>query len=172
MKFLFLQRASAFWFILLCYVSLTQPMLACQCRARVSATKANMHSLQTMVEIYAANHDGNYPANLNLLEAAARNEHYWRDLKNPYTLASGYGKSYQSLAHWKNIAVHEALQVQYRWGLRLRARGYSKIKVRSSKQPGLVLYEYLSPSHYRIYGVRKGKQLIQDRGKVFFLSNV
>src|SRR5262249_29907823 len=48
-------------------------------------TQANAHLLQTMVEIYAVDHHGRYPADLTALAQAAQTDAapYWHPIANP-----------------------------------------------------------------------------------------
>lgn len=45
--------------------------------------KANAHTLQTMVETYAVDTNGDYPADLDVLKKEAEAQGYWRSLTNP-----------------------------------------------------------------------------------------
>ncbi|MEZ0374867.1 MAG: DUF3352 domain-containing protein [Candidatus Sericytochromatia bacterium] len=54
-------------------------------RGQSASVRANMHTLQTMVETYGVDHEGLYPHSLAELEKAARNSsyNYWKTLSNP-----------------------------------------------------------------------------------------
>lgn len=72
-----------------------------QDRARLAGVKANMHSLQTVVEIYATN-TVLYPENLQVAEIEARdttldNVDYWVEFSNPVTDLEGLGRSYDNM---------------------------------------------------------------------------
>lgn len=58
----------------------------------------NMMTLKTMVETYAVDHDGAYPANLDALSAEARQQGYWQDVSNPVTGKSGIGAALKDFA--------------------------------------------------------------------------
>lgn len=61
--------------------------------ARISSVKANMHTLQTMIETYAVDWGGMYPQTLEQIYAEARQpgREYWKDFSNPATGAKGLG---------------------------------------------------------------------------------
>lgn len=54
-------------------------------RARLGNVKSNMHVMQIIMETYAADWSGSYPANEMELENAGRTRGYWKDLTNPFT---------------------------------------------------------------------------------------
>jgi hypothetical protein len=63
-------------------------------RAKLSSVKANMHTLQTMVETYGVDHGGTYAPDLDILLQAAENNSYgsyWKDFTNPFTSQRGIG---------------------------------------------------------------------------------
>lgn len=53
-------------------------------RAKISSVKANMHTLQTMLETYAVDNNGSYPKNIKELQIEATQKGYWKELYNPY----------------------------------------------------------------------------------------
>lgn len=57
-------------------------------RALISSVKANMHTLQTMLETYSVDWAGLYPVNIEALEQEAKEKKYWKELKNPFNPAS------------------------------------------------------------------------------------
>ncbi|PKL76396.1 MAG: hypothetical protein CVV27_10465, partial [Candidatus Melainabacteria bacterium HGW-Melainabacteria-1] len=124
-------------------------------RARISSVKANMHTLQTLVETYAVDWGGIYPRNLQDLyaEASRKTDYgsYWRDVKNPYSAQSGIGHQ-GSLLDFKNYLPEAKADFK-----------------------GLAMYQPLpgpEPTSYAIYGTDQHGDLIQDRqGGVFVLSN-
>lgn len=75
---------------------------AAQLRAKVASVKANMHSLQTVIEIYATNFAGLYPENLTVAEAEARHTtsdvvDYWVEFTNPMNDKDGLGNAYDDM---------------------------------------------------------------------------
>ena len=66
-------------------------------RARIADIKANMHTMQTMLEIYTDEWFGFYPNNVAELynEATTSDSPYWKNFKNPYMATSGEGISYE-----------------------------------------------------------------------------
>jgi len=121
-----------------------------QQRAKLSSVKANMHTLQTVVETYAVDYGGIYAPDLQSLQAAAQNPSeygsYWKDFYNPYTNKTGLG---QSFLHYRDY-------------------------VPGPEMAGLVLYEVLGEEPYitySIYGTDQDGQLIQKDETPFILSN-
>lgn len=53
-------------------------------RAKISSVKANIHTLQTMLETYAVDNNGNYPKNIKELEIEANKKGYFKEIYNPY----------------------------------------------------------------------------------------
>lgn len=123
-------------------------------RARVSSVKANMHTLQTMIETYAVDWGGCYPDNLEAMreEAIRQDRQYWRDLKNPFTDAMGIG--------FRGAMVD-----------------YSEF-VPGAEASGLAIYKPKPPApgescivSYEILGSDGKGELIQDKDSDFTLSN-
>ncbi|MGV3526373.1 MAG: DUF3352 domain-containing protein [Candidatus Sericytochromatia bacterium] len=52
-------------------------------KARISSLKANMYTLQTIVETYGVDAEGYYPASLEELQTTAEENDYWKELTNP-----------------------------------------------------------------------------------------
>lgn len=82
-------------------VSIPGEMLSAQNRAKVSSVKANMHTLQTMVETYAVDWGGEYPATLQQLHQEALKHDYWKDFTNPFNSEEGIDKSMGASANYK-----------------------------------------------------------------------
>lgn len=122
-----------------------------------SSIKANMHTLQTMVETYAVDWGGVYAADLKGLKAEAQSSSagkYWKDLTNPVSGKNGIGPQ-GALLDIKDYKPNSAL-----------AGGvvYEPIK---QKNASIVLYY--------IYGIGKDGKFITEtyKGKTqpFYLSN-
>lgn len=113
------------------------------------SVKANMHTLQTMLETYAVDWGGLYPDSLAQLKHEATNSSYayWKELTNPYTSETGlYNaildyQAYRPLPQFKGMALYEPLP-----------------------ENGRV-------STYRIWGTDEKAQILQDKNKDFILSN-
>ncbi|HEY9844008.1 MAG TPA: hypothetical protein V6D23_26290, partial [Candidatus Obscuribacterales bacterium] len=119
-------------------------------RAKVSSVKANMHTLQTLVETYAVDWGGVYPPDLDALyaEASRPGAEYWRNVTNPYTERSGIGHR-GSLLDFSQFLADPDFQ-------------------------GLALYQPVPGSpivKYYIYGSDAKGKLVQDKGQDFVLSN-
>lgn len=127
-----------------------------QQKAKISSVKANMHTIQTMVETYAVDWGGTYAPNMAALQKEAKKQgmSYWKDFTNPFTGKTGVAQ---------NGSVID----------------YSLYK--NAKSPkdfaGLVLYEPLmEPKQkqivgYKIYGCDQDGKLIMTQGQTFYLTN-
>ena len=67
--------------------------IGAQDRAKISSVKANMHTVQTMMETYGVDWGGTYPdgagAAVALQSEATNNTNaYWKDFSNPFTSLS------------------------------------------------------------------------------------
>ncbi len=117
--------------------------------ALLSSVRANMHTLQTILETYSVDWGGVYPDTVAELEAEAKNSSnpYWKSFKNPYTGESGEGQSFMS---------------------------YSSFEAGNPGFRGQVLFKILPGTNntgYEILGVDKEGWLHQQNGKDFILSN-
>lgn len=135
------------------YASHSAMIYAHGTRPKISSVKANMHTLQTMVETYYYTGKKRYPLTIaELHEAAIQGEKpYWKDLMNPYLGTHGPGQAYSD---------DEGLVLK-----------------------GVVTYQPIGnpPSTYRIYGYTytwahlfepvSRVIRIQQKGRDFFLSN-
>lgn len=73
-------------------------------RAKTSMVKANMYTLQTIVETYGVDYGGVYPADISTLKTVASDPEaypYWHDFKNPLTREAGLGKSLRDYAEFQ-----------------------------------------------------------------------
>jgi len=121
-------------------------------RAKLSSVKANMHTLQTIVETYGVDHGGTYAPDLELLIQAAQSSayggSYWKDFANPFTAQRGLGLR----------------------GALMAFKDYTP----SPDFAGMVLFkpgEGKEPTTYWIYGVDQNGELIKDKEELFILSN-
>lgn len=119
-----------------------------------SAVKANMHTLQTMIETYSDRHQI-FPESLSELRRDALQGNYWKAFSNPFEGSVDIGKA---------LINHPVpFQTSY-WdygGIRFFVH---------NRYPGRVSYERLSANRYRIYGFNGVSMLLQDKGKPFFLE--
>lgn len=83
-------------------------------KARISSTKANMHTLQVLVETYGVDFGGNYPSDYVTLQAEAQKAGYSVTFSNPYDTAQpsvlsleDYLKEETGLA---GVVIYEPLQ--------------------------------------------------------------
>lgn len=121
----------------------------------VKELKANMHTLQTMVETYAVDWGGCYPKNLTALkqEATIPGKEYWKEIVNPITGKSGLGKSIIDTDLIKNNEVTNFL-----WSVVYTAAASSD--------------DYSCPIVYEINGFgQKSDEFYKENGKEVALSN-
>lgn len=62
--------------------------IGAQDRAKLSSVKANMHTVQTMLETYAVDWGGTYPGDYATLNQEATDRSYNKDYKNPFNPSS------------------------------------------------------------------------------------
>ncbi|MFN4150067.1 MAG: type II secretion system protein [Candidatus Sericytochromatia bacterium] len=128
--------------------------IAAQDRAKISSVKANMHTLQTVLETYAVDWGGTYATNtVNLkTEANGTGKTYWKEFKNPFSNAAGPSVSYVT------------------WTTAINAT----TGVSTGLVPGIVAYDPSgSPiTKYYLYGGSKDSATaIVDKGATFYLTN-
>lgn len=136
---------------LILFLSLTPPASSRYgSREKLSSVKANMHTLQTIVETYAVDYGGVYPSNLSALryEAKRPGREYWKEFTNPLTGKSGAHLSYDDLPALSKADKALAGQVIY------------------APVPSC------GPiTRYYIYGLDREGERIQDKGQALTLSN-
>ncbi|MFN4151804.1 MAG: hypothetical protein ACK4IX_12760 [Candidatus Sericytochromatia bacterium] len=128
---------------------------------QISYVKANMHTLQTMLETYAVDYGGIYPKDLNELRKDANKKGYWKEVKNPYKRSN---KSFVDISFLKNktdcLYSLKGEEIFYEVGLVI----YNPI---INKQNDI--------TKYYIYGTylldKKSTKLIEDKGQIFYLTN-
>lgn len=125
-------------------------------KAKDTSSKANAHSVQTMVETFGVDYAGFYPENVKILEKEAKASKYgayWKELKNPFT-----NSTKDSIMDYK---------------------AYNKTNAKKLK--GVTLYQPLNCSYnktnkknlcksYKIYAVGENGAFLK-LGKDSFLSN-
>ncbi len=166
--------------IYLCLVAFLIPIYfsasawACDCGS-VSSVKANMHTLQTVVETYAIDHQGRYPKNLLELknEGLQSGREYWKEFTNPFTGQSGAGRSYYDMPTEPTRLLpgpfDDKPQQPYRDILGIRI--YLVIFGFMPEYTGTVVYDSDNPERYFIYGTGLNGKFIMDKGAVLTLTN-
>ena len=143
--------------------------------APTSSVKANMHTLQTMLEIYRVDH-GKYPSDVLTLKKEAVRLNYWKVFRNPFTYEIGIGKAYMDIEASEFDKVSGKIKVeelerkgpQMHFGLRV----VEKVPLQNLPTKGTVLYRYISETSYKLYGIGADKsQMMKDRSSVFFLND-
>lgn len=112
-------------------------------RARDAATKTNMHAFQTVVEIYAVNYNGIYPASVSQLaaESTLNNERTLYQMRNAYGYGAGINNSYTDESN-------------------------------ATKVPGVVSFQFDGAGvGYTLYGYNKNSNKIGSKGVTYMLSN-
>lgn len=123
-------------------IGLAQMSSATQ-RAKEAGTKTNMHAFQTLVEIYAVDFTGYYPANVEQLfqYSIERNDKTLSAMKNSYGYGSGIDKSYTN-------------------------------ETGGVKLPGVVSMQFDAASYgYTLYGYDGNGNKIESKGVTYLLSN-
>ncbi len=157
-----------FSFLLVLFlITTSQPVNACDC-AKISSSKANMHTLQTMLETFGVDHHY-YPSTVIKLEHEARNaaNPYWKDFVNPMTSQQGFLKSFADLKMHHLPAAQLKEQYAEIMGLRFLLIE-PDLQANTS---GIVLYDFVSKNKYFIYGLDKYGEFIREKGQIFTLSN-
>lgn len=141
-----------------------------------SSVKANMHTLQTIVETYAVDHQGQYPQDLTVLkqQATMTGREYWKEFTNPYTGKRGLGYSYSQFPRNNpqfglDTPADGAFWYPYRDILGVRVYHQSFLYI--PKRAGMVIYAPVSPRLYYIYGIGIEGTFIFDKGQSLTLSN-
>lgn len=125
--------------------------IGAQDRAKISSVKANMHTVQTMLETYAVDWGGTYPSTVASLVSEAQNSSnpYYKDFTNPFT-----GKSMGSNGANVGNGMYDLVNT-----------------TTAAANAGLVGYEDSGTTKYYLYGNDKVGAIIKDKGSFFVLSN-
>lgn len=128
---------------------------------KIFIVKANMHTFQTMLESYFAEHR-HFPPHLPELKQDGNKpgKEYWKEFTNPMTGMSGFGRSYRE---YPPAGILPPFLEGF--GFRL----YRQLS--RPDQAGLVVYRYLNPKQYHIYGLDKTGNLIQNKGQTLVLTH-
>lgn len=130
-------------------------------RAKISSVKANMHTLQTLLETYSVDNGVLYPESIINLKKAAKKGNYWKEIKNPFDLAS---KTYMDM----NFKINENNQINCDF--------FKKNKIVA----GMVIYYPVKNKidnniySYYLYGTKREYEkidFITDGKNLFYLSN-
>ena len=129
--------------------SLSVPLAAQS--ARANALEANMYVLQVLLETYAVESGGIYPKNITDLIKEAKDQHYYKDITNPYSGAQGF-----------NAAIAD--------GLAKAGCKAGVVYYQTPATPGLK--DAIPDSTYEISACLMGQQPIMANGKPFVISNI
>jgi len=135
--------------------------------SKSSSVKANMHTFQVLVETYAEKWQGRYPENAHILKQDANQNKgghrpYWKVFSNPYTHQKGLDKSY---TQFDSVTYHRKLIKPYLDILGIRFYLPWRPDLR-----GQIIYEYVHPGLYRIYGLDHYGDYIMSYGYGFTQS--
>lgn len=127
---------------------------------KTSSIKANMHTFQTRLEIYAIDWNGYYPKNIKELKEEATKKEYWKEVKNPF---QGSNKTFLDLPYFNKKI--DCL--------------YSLKEEEVSFEAGVVIYNPIIDKEYKItkyylygtYLLNNKSKLIEDKGQIFYLTN-
>lgn len=135
-------------------------------RSTISSIKANMFTLQTLVETHLAEHK-RLPFSAKELELAAKShpQVYWKNFFNPISQEQGHLKSFADFREYQSLEDEQLMSVM---GLTYLEGDLREVPESWS---GMVLYKVKSLNQYAIYGLDKQEQFIKDKGQPFVLSN-
>lgn len=125
--------------------------IGAQDRAKISSVKANMHTVQTMLETYGVDWGGTYPSTVSQLvtEAVGASNPYYKDFTNPFT-----SKSMGATGSNVGNGMYDLSSL-----------------TTNSANAGLVGYEDSGTTKYFLYGNDKVGAIIKDKGNYFVLTN-
>lgn len=115
--------------------------------ANIAQLRDNMERVRIMVEAYQVEGGNEYPPDALSLHKAAQEQGYWSLKRNPFR---GYTRD-------ANILLGDYDRFQRSWA--------------PSSYRGMVLYQRLSPSQYRIFGCNEEGNLLSGPEGVFYLGN-
>ncbi|PIQ24494.1 hypothetical protein COW36_24590 [bacterium (Candidatus Blackallbacteria) CG17_big_fil_post_rev_8_21_14_2_50_48_46] len=130
--------------------------IGAQDRAKISSIKANMHTVQTMLETYGVDWGGTYPIGATapadlITESRTASNPYYKDFVNPFT-SQGMGATGGTASNsFTTITATTA----------------------AAANIGRVLLDagVTSNTKYYLYGGDKVGALLKDKGNNFYLSN-
>ena len=158
--------------------------ISAQDRAKISSVKANLHTVQTTLETYAVDWNGQYPVNTTLLVSESVAKKYAKELKNPFNAS----KAYVGTQAERNIVGTSNTDGTYnRTGTFVTT---TSVPASTALDSGTGIYVPFDPSivanadvaatststitAYNLYGAAKegaGAKLFADKGQVFTLTN-
>ncbi|MGE3724928.1 MAG: type II secretion system protein [Candidatus Sericytochromatia bacterium] len=125
--------------------------IGAQDRAKISSIKANMHTVQTMLETYGVDWGGTYPSSATALitESLAASNPYYKDFVNPFTS--------QSMGPAGATSTNSLLDIT--------------ATTTAAGNIGRTGYEDVGTTKYFLYGFDKVGAVVKDKGTAFSLSN-
>ena len=129
----------------------------------VQTLKANMHTVQMMLDIYGWEHNA-YPTNFKSLKKEAIKSRYWKRFSNPYQKNKLFAVDADVVLRFaKKHTIEEAFSKSI----------FSYLFFQPEAKPfeGCVIYDYVDKNSYYLYGVSRDNRLEQKEGKIFVLSN-
>ncbi len=132
-------------FVSLTAIIMTPNFIGTYSGGKLSSVKANMHTMQTIVETHAVDWGGVYPASTAAMRKEAKNasNSYWKDFSNPL--------NYQGLSYLD-------------MGQKAVPGAVIYLPVPGSESGEII--------GYKIYGYDKEGKILQDKGVDFVLSNL
>ena len=135
------------------FVVVMPTLLSGDC-STISSVKANMHTLQTLIERYARENGGRFPDSVKHLKEEATARGYWKNIINPLTgEGAGYGEAFVdaseqdillAMSDTRKVTLPERREF---FGIRFN-NGYSEKAWR-----GKVMYQKLARNSYAIYAM-------------------
>jgi len=118
-----------------------------------------MHTMQTIVETYAVDWGGVYADNFETLykEANIQGKAYWKDFVNPFNPSEK-----------NNVLDYEIYLIS---SDKSKFKGTILYYVDSNFRKSTYDNTYGNYINYRIYGLQNEGNLLNENGKIFYLSN-
>ena len=134
-----------------------------QDRTLLSSVKANMHTIQTVLETYAVDWGGVYPENVETLKNEASSKNYWKVFKNPFNPFNPSPDAPVVINDSEYNLAKNTLQYK---GQTIENAEFFKGAV--TYEPGIDGQLILS---YSVYGLDSDGDYIKDQGAIFYLTN-
>ena len=139
-------------------------------RSPASRIKANMHTLQTMIETYAIDYKGKYPRNIEELkkDADLPYKNYWKELWNPYI----YKNTMEYIASFtQNKPIGDEVYTIYKdYNIYKYPSIFYAVNKKRTKYWLTAINKSACYSTWFI-GVCEEYAFIKDKGKIFYLTN-
>lgn len=124
----------------------------------------NMHTIQTITATYSVDHSGLYPNSAETLVQEAKSKGYWGNPKNPFA-------DYETISATLPPVISYDDYIQAKSTLNLKGT----VLENQGNLKGIVVYQPISNTLYKIYGVDIFGELIKINNKttssVYYLSN-